>query len=57
MRYGFEDIVAYALKVAEEMDPHDPPTRKLLLVLNMSNGLLPWEMKLSHPRRIRLGVS
>jgi hypothetical protein len=49
MRYDFEDMVAYALKVAEEMDPHDPPTRKLLLALNLSNGFLPWEMRLSHP--------
>ena len=28
IRYGFEDMVAYALQVAEEVDPHEPSTYK-----------------------------
>ena len=45
-RYGFEDMVAYVLQVAEEVDRHEPsPKRKLLLVQNLSNGLLVWQMR------------
>jgi hypothetical protein len=31
-RYGFEDIVAYVLQVAEEVDLHEPSTYKEIVI-------------------------